>query len=287
MSLQLLSRAIDISNASLSEDALVAFFVEKCEQDQSADIILWPEYVLAKAMELSPERDEQQLIQAADFVWKRLVPELSRVLRSHQGFCFLGTAPFHDGKSLFNRSLIFDRGVLLDADKVHLTPWESQFVGGDEIRCWGHESREGLCKIATITCLDIEIPETALKLKTLDPDVVLVAAATESRLGCERIARCASSRSVELCAYVATAHLRCANDYPVAMLADHVGGVGFFQPSQTEFTDQPREIQHGFAEQNSDERHIFEIDLNKLHRQRSLLLETNPRHIVSPLLRSF
>ena len=60
-------------------------------------------------------------------------------------------------------------------------------------------------RVATLVCLDIELPALAAKLAPLDLDLILVPSMTERLSGSSRVFGCAKARAVELmCAVAAT-----------------------------------------------------------------------------------
>ena len=73
----------------------------------------------------------------------------------------LGTVPFWDAErqELRNRAPVLVEDRMLYQDKLHLTPWESEFSPGTELRVWEFA---GL-RFAVVICLDIEIPEDVYK----------------------------------------------------------------------------------------------------------------------------
>ncbi len=182
----------------------------------------------------------------------------------------LGTVPclMPDG-TLRNRAPILCGGRVLFQDKLNLTPWEDVFSGGDAIHLWRFKG----ATFAVLVCLDIEVPELAVALRGRGVDAILVPSATESLMGLERIGRCASARSVELCCYVGVAHL--TGTAQSELVDKNVGRAAWFTPSQAAFEEAERVLTTQTAWEGC-ERQRGGMDLRRLARSRSARAETNP-----------
>lgn len=105
---------------------------------------------------------------------------------------------------VMNRAhLLLPDGRVIEQDKLCLTPVEKNPQGwhlscGDEVRIvhW-----RGL-RLATLVCLDIELPALSARLAAHDVDVVLVPSLTKTLAGYNRVFSCARARATELLAAV-------------------------------------------------------------------------------------
>ena len=95
--------------------------------------------------------------------------------------------------------LLLPDGRIFTQDKLCLTPSEKNPRGwnlgtGNRVTIveW-----EGL-RIATLVCLDIELPGLAARLAPLKPNLVLVPSMTETEAGYNRVFSCARARATEL-----------------------------------------------------------------------------------------
>lgn len=201
---------------------------------QDADIVLWPEYTWLALEQFTQSENPQA--EAAHCFWNTLWPDLQQRLAHPNKAVVLGSTPSiaPDG-SLRNRAPILAAGKTYFQDKLHLTPWESQFSPGDALQLIPFRGQ----RIAVLICLDIEIPELAAALRTHAPGLILVPSATETILGMERVTRCASARAVELGCFTAVSPL--VGRAPFSDLIDeNLGCLAVFMPSQSPFADLPR-----------------------------------------------
>lgn len=215
----------------------------------------------------------------ADLFWGGLWPRVKgRLSRDDRGVV-LGSVPFVDETGFIrNRAPILSCGDAFHQDKLHLTPWETAFTGGDGIRIWNFRG----IRIAVVICLDIEIPEIPAALRGRDVDLILVPSATESILGVERVGRCASARAVELGCFVGLCHLVGRADSE--LIDENIGRLAVYMPSQSPFADairsQESEIKdHGF------QRMVLNMDIGALRGLRGLCGETDPSKVrPSPII---
>lgn len=240
--------------------------------DDGADLVLLPE-LLWMGLERFVEKHDPIRGVAMLFryqVWPRLQPALSLPGKA----VVLGTTPFPDGNVLRNRAPIIADGRVLYQDKIHLTPWESDFRGGGPLFLWSF----GGVSIAVVICLDIEIPEISAALRGAGVDLILVPSATESMMGVERVGRCADARAVELGCHVALCHLcgRAASE----LIDENLGRLAFFSPSQSLFAGTPRGIA---SEVFSDGFHRLAVkaDIPAIRLNRDLAGETDPSKVAA------
>ncbi len=258
------------SLADLSE--AVASRVES-SWDSGADLVLFPEYtwmaiepvIGIAATELGGLRN------VAHHFWGEIYPSLSSRLCRPNKTVVLGTCPWFDNsaRQFKNRAPILSCGRQFYQDKLRLTPWETAFTGGSQIHLW----RSHGLTCAVLICLDIEIPEFSAALRGQGVDLILCPSATENVLGVERVDRCASARSVELCCHTAVSHLvgRCAS----SLIDQNVGRVAVYHPSQSTFLADPRWTE-GAIEADGFHRLRVTIDPANLPATRALTTETNP-----------
>lgn len=202
-------------------DEIVSFI------DGGAEIILYPELFLMGLSEYFSGDLVSQMKAISGFVWTKLLPEIKKVIREKNIVVCLGSGPRMGDDNLFNSAPIFINGDWQFQDKLHLTPWETDFIGGTELKIFTFKN----LKLATVICFDVEQPGLALKLKEKGIHILLVPSATTDRNGSNRVNRCANARSVELGAVVVTSPLIGDSDCD---LVDHnEGRQGFFLPAQS------------------------------------------------------
>lgn len=239
--------------------------------DEGAEVVVLPEFTWMGLERFVPR--ENALRAVADLFWVGLWPGIRERLQRGDRAVVLGTAPCAapDG-SMRNRSPILSCGSELHQDKLHLTPWEEAFTGGDAMRIWE------FCgiRMAVVICLDIEIPEISVALRGREVDVILVPSATESVLGVERVGRCADARAVELGCHVGLCHLvgRAESD----LIDENVGRLAAFSPSQTPFLSSVRKKESDLFEHGC---HLMPVvlDIGAIRELRALSAETDPSKV--------
>ena len=175
-----------------------------------ARLLVMPEYACEawlsfKPEGLAPDREIAWMAEQAPAALDLLRP----LPEKHDIGLLAGTMPWaKDGTEGFtNRAwLLLPDGRVVAQDKLSLTPGEQDpatwdLVPGKELRLveW-----EGL-KVATLVCLDVEMPALSVKLAPLNPDLILVPSMTGKLSGHARVFGCAKARAVELmCAVGAT-----------------------------------------------------------------------------------
>lgn len=241
--------------------------------DEGADLVAFPEYAWM-GLERFVQGDDK-LAGVAELFWNDIWPAaVQRLSRSNKAVV-LGTAPFAMADGSFrNRAPIIVDGKLLHQDKLHLTPWETAFSGGDEILVWEFRG----CRCVVVICLDVEIPELFAALRGQGVDVMLVPSATESILGVERVGRCADARAVELGCYVGLCHL--VGTCESVLVDENTGRLGVFTPSQMAWRDQVRQ-QAGEVLSNGFHCFSTSLDLAALTKARRMKQETNPVHVAA------
>lgn len=260
----------DVGELYASADAFVDDVISRTETawDSGADIVLFPEYIWANLMwysdpYLSP-------VQLADFFWGACWPKIKGALSRSDKMVVLGSVTFQCAEGLRNRAPMIVSGEVFFQDKICLTPWESHLDGGDEIRIFEFKG----AKIVNLICLDSEIPATSDLLKQNGPiDIILVPSATESLVGVERIARCASARAVELGAAVIVSQLTggVGDEY----IGYNLGQCSLYLPSLFG-TDSIKRIDERGIEKSGTMAERFEVDLELLKQAREDLQYTNP-----------
>jgi predicted amidohydrolase len=238
--------------------------------DAGADLVLLPEFAWMMLEPLLPASQPPLQAVARQF-WDCELPYLHRQLARPDKAVVLGTCPFWDAPTgrLLNRSPILRGLDLLHQDKLHLTPWESAFSPGEDLRLF---TFQGLT-VAVVICLDIEVPELSARLRGCGVDLILCPSATETELGTERVDRCASARAVELGCHVGVSHLlgQSASD----LIDANVGRLAIYHPSQVPFAREPRWQESPIHTQGQHRLRVV-IDPRKLQRMRKRVAETNP-----------
>ena len=195
-------------------------------EDSGSDVILYPElFLMGLSRYLNVEGQSKQVRAVAELLHSDIYPWLSRELTGQATIVF-GSGPRLVENAIFNSSAIFHHGKTIFQDKLYLTPWETDFVPGTEIRLF---DLKGL-KTCVMICFDSEQPDLAVKLKQESLDLMLLPSATTNRNGSQRVNRCASARSVELGAVVVTSPL--VGDSACELVDHNEGRQGFFLPAQ-------------------------------------------------------
>ncbi len=241
--------------------------------DAGADIVLFPEYAW---LNLAQYQDGFELESFAAYFWQSVFPEIKTALEPFKDkMVVLGSAPYHENGLLFNRAIIYTDGVFSFQDKLCVTPWESQFHPGNELRIIHYKHT----KIAVLICLDCEIPSISDLLKKQNIDVMLIPSATEDILGVERITRCASARAVELCCAVITCGLIGAQ--PQHDFIDYnIGQAGLYLPSLNEFVSGKR-INETEVFSSGEHTARFEVDIAAIREGYLSKNQTNPAIVFS------
>ena len=196
--------------------------------DDGAELVVLPEFTWMGMERFVEAEDGARGV--ADLFWGKLWRGIRERLDGGDRAVVLGSVPFVAGDGgLRNRAPILCCGEEMHQDKLHLTPWESCFAGGDGIRVWNFRG----IRMAVVICMDIEIPEISVALRGRGVDVILVPSATESILGVERVGRCASARAVELGCHVAVCHL--VGRTESELIDDNIGRLAVYSPSQSPF----------------------------------------------------
>jgi predicted amidohydrolase len=224
---------------------------------EGADLVLLPEYCW---LGLEPHTAD-----VSDWFWRTFWPSQRQRFLKQGKAAVLGTAP-RDGR---NRAVIVSDGRELFQDKLALTPWETKFSPGSELKVW----TLGDIKLAVLVCLDIEIPEWSVLLRGAEVDVILVPSATETLMGVERIGRCASARAVELGCAVVTAHLtgQCQSE----LIDQNVGRTALYLPSLAATAAVTRSAESTLLQEGSV-RTRMEVDISLVRSCRVFTGETNP-----------
>lgn len=174
---------------------------------EAAELLVMPEYAAEQWLSFGPHdlRPDQEIPWLAEHASAAL--DALRPLPAKHGMGLLaGTMPFwvdegRDGAPpIVNRAhLLLPDGRICTQDKLCLTPPEKDPAGWHlstgrtlQIVQWA-----GL-RIATLICLDIELPALAARLAPHGLDLVLVPSMTEKRAGYARVFSCAKARAVEL-----------------------------------------------------------------------------------------
>lgn len=238
---------------------------------EGADVVVFPEFTWMGLERFIP--GPAKLTGVAGLFWNDLWPLILSGLNRKDKAVVLGSVPFLDDTGcLRNRAPILSEGRVCHQDKIHLTPWESEFRGGGPLRIWRYRGY----KLAVVICLDVEIPELSAALRGQDLDLMLVPSATESLLGVERVGRCADARAVELGCYVGLCHL--VGRAESALVDENIGRLAVFAPSQSAFSSINRHaagdlIVDGFH------RESVVLEMNALLESRTTRGETDPSRV--------
>lgn len=191
-----------------------------------SDIIVYPELFLMGLTDYFSGELADQLKEISSFTIETLLPDIKSLTSSKEIVVCLGSGPRVFENKIYNSSHLLINGQWNVQDKLHLTPWETNFTGGRELKVFNFK---GL-KLSVVICFDVEQPSLALKLKEKGVHMLLVPSATADRNGSNRVNRCANSRSVELGSAVITAPL--VGDSKCDLVDHNEGRQGFFLPAQ-------------------------------------------------------
>lgn len=244
--------------------------IEKCVLD-GAEVILYPEFFLMGLGKYFPTLEpREQLEKVADYVAQDLLPDVKKHLHLKDVLLVLGSSPRKAAGKIFNSAPILHQGEWFFQDKLYLTPWETDFMPGEEVRVFEYKT----LKTAVVICFDSEQPDIAVKLKEEGIDLLLVPSATTNANGSQRVNRCASARSIELGAAVVTALL--VGDSVVELIDHNEGKSGLFLPAQEDITSE----QEVFTEYLTSKHLVAQYELNipMLKKLKERTSETKPFH---------
>ncbi len=182
-------------------------------------VILWPEYLWAFCSDVNTATPA-------------LLESLLSPLKKEKLFVLAGTLQIvcSEGKAPSNTALILSHGQWYLQDKIALAPREASMTSTHAIRLF---TINGL-RIATLICMDVEMPELGTLLKQQSVDILLVPFCVEDEEGIRRIAVCAEARSIELGCYTAICPLL---GTPPGNKAEAIGDIQFFHPAQKAFAN--------------------------------------------------
>jgi predicted amidohydrolase len=232
-------------------------------------VIIYPELFLLGLCDFFSGKLSEQLKMISDYTQETLLPRLAHEMDGHDILLCLGSGPRKKDNQFLNSSPIFKDGKWIFQDKIHLTPWETDFAAGNELHVFQFQS----LKTAVVICYDIEQPLLAQKLKTEGIDLILVPSATMNQNGNQRVNRCASARSIELGACVVTVPL--VGNSSCDLVDHNEGRQGFFLPAQEAAT---YSAQEQFSTYSNKEHviHQFELDLEMMKKLKNADSETKP-----------
>ncbi|WP_375594701.1 nitrilase-related carbon-nitrogen hydrolase [Algihabitans albus] len=181
-------------------------------KSEGADLLMLPEYMSEQWLSFAPEgigADEEVPWMAAQA--EAALAAIAPLPAKHGMALLAGTLPVllepvpEAGSPYVNRAhLLLPDGRVVRQDKLCLTPGEKDPAAWNlrpgerlQIVTW-----KGL-KLATLICLDIELPALAASLAPERPDLILVPSMTAKLSGYARVFGCARARAVELQAAVA------------------------------------------------------------------------------------
>jgi len=178
---------------------------------EGADILVMPEYAAEQWLSfapqgLAPHEEIPWLAERAPEAYAAIAP-----LAARHGIALLaGTMPVADPDPkpgvppYLNRAWLFlPDGRAIAQDKLCLTPGER------DPRAWNLSTGERIeivewrgLRLATLICLDVEMPALSSLLAPYDLDVLFVPSMTEKLSGYSRVYSCAKARAVEMQAAV-------------------------------------------------------------------------------------
>jgi predicted amidohydrolase len=276
MMISIASVCFDIGKSYGSASQTVEFVISETQKlwDSGSDIVVFPEYMWGTLAQYSDP--QSNLVEIADLFWGKLWPRLSVALSRDHKTVILGTVPRRASNGqLYNTCPVITSGQVIYQDKLALTPWEHEFTGGTNLIPFqlstGHTA-------VVMICLDCEMPDLITKLKkNARVDLIFIPSATESLMGVERIARCASARAVELGAAVITSAI-CGEVKDNEFLGANIGRTALYLPSLKGIESQPRIIETDPQTVGYHVEH-FKIDQAVFDIARNETTTTNPANI--------
>lgn len=259
----------DVGCAGASPEEFVEQIVKRVQSswEEGADLVVLPEFLW-----VGLERWVGSLPEVAHHFKENVWPQLQENLSLPNKAVVLGTVPWMCDHAMRNRAFVLVGGQVFTQDKLCLTPWEKAFGRGSEVQVMDFLG----WRLSVLICLDVEIPDHCVRLRKEKLDLLLVPSATETLLGTERIARCASARAVEIGCYVVVTPLvgKCESE----LIDENVGRISCYCPSQGAFhevqrTDEGPVIEIGW------EKRRFRLSHSLLRVTRRNFLETNPASV--------
>ncbi|MFC5403420.1 nitrilase-related carbon-nitrogen hydrolase [Cohnella soli] len=212
-----------------SEDLFWARIEEKTKAaaDAGAGLIVFPEYMTAHLLSLTPPMAHAEACGYLADRTERYEKFFGELSREADIAILAGTHVARAEKGYANRAyLFFPDGRVEKQDKVHLTPEEQKewpLTAGESLKvfetAWG--------KTALLTCYDIEFPELARAAAARGAVLLLCPSYTETAFGYYRVRYCAQARAVENQLFVALSGLtgELAEERPQIDRAHCVAGV--------------------------------------------------------------
>ncbi len=247
----------------------VAHWVDRVEAvleeaaEAGVDLLLMPEYAAEQWLSFKPNglAPQDEIGWMADRAEE--AAGMLDGLASSYGVAFLpGTMPRRTETGTFrNRaSLFLPDGRRVDQDKLCLTPFEK------DPESWSLEAGRSLSvtswrglRIATLVCLDVELPALAARLAPMRPDLILVPSMTEGFSGQARVFGCARARAIELMSVVAVTGVVGVSPGSTQNL-DNVGGAAVFVPAEPDLGDDGVIVDTGPIEGDADDGPRLVID---------------------------
>ncbi len=214
---------------------------------QGAEILVMPEYACAQWLSFAPSG----LAATEEIPWMAeqapgAVEAIAGLAEKHEMALLAGSMPWWPeaqergpeeapaDKPLNRAWLLLPDGRRYHQDKLCLTPSEQDPEG------WDLDTGERIqlvnwrgMKLATIICLDVELPAAAARLAPHRPDLLLVPSMTARLSGHHRVHSCARARAVELQAAVLT--VGCIGDAATGRPREgNTGGAAVYLPSEPE-----------------------------------------------------
>jgi predicted amidohydrolase len=204
--------------------------------EAGAKILIMPEYASEQWLSFKPAglKPTEEIGWMAEQAPEALA--LLKPLPEKYGVALLaGSMPWAADNGFRNRAwLLLPDGRAVPQDKMALTPGEQDpdnwdLATGDEIHIveW-----EGM-RLATLICLDVEMPALSSLLAPQNIDLLMVPSMTYTLSGYSRVFGCAKARAVELMSAVAATG--CVGAAPGTTQNDqNVSGCAVFMPCETE-----------------------------------------------------
>lgn len=257
MKISVISYSLSSQPSTLKEweDKLITEITSLLADDSK--IILYPELFLMGLSDYFPGKLQDQYLRIAEYLDSKLFPLIALKLKGKDVCLCLGSGPRLLEDKIHNSSPVWINDSWMFQDKIHLTPWETDFTPGNGINYFLFHSLRCACVI----CFDIEQPGLALSLKRNGVDLIMVPSATTNKNGNQRVNRCASARSIELGAAVVTSPL--VGDSKCDLVDHNEGRQGFFMPAQEVVVVEQEEFSEYSTGKHIIQHYYLEVDMMK------------------------
>jgi predicted amidohydrolase len=233
---------------------------------QHVNLFILPEYVTLHLLTLVPSMNYVEACEYMDSFTAMYEEYFTAHSKEHNMVILAGTHVYKAAERYVNQAvLFFPDGRKERQNKLHLTPEE-------KLR-WNLEAGEVLniiesewCRLAILTCYDIEFPELSRIAADQGVELILCPSYTDTVAGYHRVQNCAHARAIENQMFVALSGIVGELADPRLQIDKGHCRAGILGPCDTPFPDDG--VIHTSAV-NQDMVIVTEIDFAKLRENRS------------------